>query len=189
VIVTRLTRRSRPSSRRRTMPRTTSWSSKRLTTETDRPSSSATCVIVSSSSSSSKRRVANCGSEKSKSPKARMKSKKNSRIRVRRNWLRLLAMSSRSSGRMGASSKNLQVHKDFLSEIVIHMQVNFKAPLTTAQCYVSGESGTKKCYDPESIPTGARRMGGVPRGKEFAPEGTEACCKLHTQVFSFSVTS
>ncbi len=29
----------------------------------------------------------------------------------------------------------------------------------------------EKCYDPESIPTGARRMGGVPRGKEFAPEG------------------
>lgn len=126
------------------MPRTTSWSSKRLATETDRSSSSATWVIVSSSSSSSKRRVANCGSEKSKSPKTRMKSKTNSRTRLRRNWLRLLAMSSRSSGRMGASSKNLQVHKDFLSEIVTHTQVNFKASLTRAQCYVSGEDGKRK---------------------------------------------
>ena len=29
----------------------------------------------------------------------------------------------------------------------------------------------EKYYDPESIPTDARRKGGVPRGKEFAPEG------------------
>ena len=35
----------------------------------------------------------------------------------------------------------------------------------------------------ESIPTGTRQMGGIPRGKEFAPEETEVCCKLHAQVF------
>lgn len=154
------------------MPRTTSWSSKRLATETDRPNSSATCVIVSSSSSSSKRRVANCGSEKSKSPKARMKSKKNSRIRVRRNWLRLLAMSSRLSGRTGASSKNLQGHKDFLSEIVTHTQVNFKALLTTAQCYGSGENGTKKWYAPlnryEPVPV---EWGECPEERSSRPKG------------------
>ena len=38
-------------------------------------------------------------------------------------------------------------------------------------------------YVLESMPTGSCRIGGVPRGKEFAPDGTEACCKLHAQVF------
>ena len=34
-----------------------------------------------------------------------------------------------------------------------------------------------------------QKIAGMTRRKEFAPEGTEACCKLHAQIFSFSVTS
>lgn len=86
VIATRLARRSCLSSRRLTRFRSTSWSSRRLVVETERPSSSATCLMVGSpSSSSSSRRVASWGSEKSKSPKVCKMLNTNSRTMPRRN--------------------------------------------------------------------------------------------------------